>query len=415
MEIATKAQAALQAYADKNDKTIHSAFLTDSSLDVDLKAAATIAFDAKDRLVSKTEFINKNLEAHVKQLTKDAVNGGMNPRGAVSWAKQQVVNSGAVKDAEKTYNKIVDKYSEYEKADNGKLVHYSQSPGAAQGTGGLTTKPVDITAQYNNTNQEGTKAILGIGQDIKAGNVEKVVFGSAVDITADVYSGMQDDPAARAVAQTFIDQIQSGEIGSSKTHPVGNVRYVGIAANNPNLVGYEITVPQGVMHEKSLTGTDKNPGLLHGASPLNNKITVFVPANKTTNPLYNSMQSSQEDWILNAPNSKGITVDKYKNAGHFTVVHRQDGGGYKISGSAGYIDASGKVAYKPFNYDDQNEHLNAKTLINNLKLQMATHEELIDKELLHVYDVNKDNKKGDEALAAFNTGMLSQGLTVSQQ
>jgi len=412
LKLTADASNTIRTIQEKNDKVVKGMFDTDASLDTDLKATKDLAFK-DNRFVSENEFVRSYVNKRIEANTQFALSSGMNKPAAIAWAKQKSLDANSAEDAKDTYTKLADKYAEYEKNDNGKLAHYSQNVSVSRGSGGLTTKPITQVADLSHPNQSGTQGILGVEQDLKEGKVEKVIWGSGDNITDKDYAGIGDDANARLVAQTFFNAIKSGDFGKGKNHPVTDFKVVGIAANNPNLVQYTVTLPQSWMHERSLTGTDKKPGILGGNPPENNSITFFVPKDQTENPVYkNDIAPSKTDIILNGGDE---VVRKFSHDGSYAVRARKDGQGYHIDATIPFVNDNGKVETKAYSYIDIQPHINSKTLFQNLDDQFTALEAQNNQYLTDVHNKNPKVVKGAKAVEALNQSLAAQGIVQEQQ
>ena len=364
---------AVQTLNNKNDKAILSAFQTDASLNEDLKAVLPMAF--KDgKMVSEGQFVK-------------------------SYGDTYAAAGGTTTDAIDAYQAVKDKYSEYEKAST-HVRHYSQDPNVSQGSGGLTTKPLQLTADLRHNN-EGTQVLSGMNQDLNEGNVAKIVFGTADEVNDKAYGKLEDDPNAKLAFQTFYNKVLSKEIGGGKQSPVADVKYMGIAANNPNMVAYQVTLPQEFLHSHEIVGSKETPGI--GREGLPNTITMYVPANKTKNPIYEKTKTSDEDIILNAKGPEGITISNYPTAGKVNIVKKTDGSGYKIGGSYNFVNDKGEMDSFTQDSPDLPAYLNAKTVVEQMTYQLAQRNDAIHKKLMEVHQNNPKNERGQAALEKIKT------------
>lgn len=189
---------------------------------------------------------------------------------------------------------------------------------------------------------------------IDDGSVKIVSGVSGLDVTDKEFSELAHDPNAATILKTFLSSAAlnyGGKTGENQMRPTGAFTLSAVAANDANKIAmtWELS-PQWI--EKH-AGTEKNKGLTwEMQNKETNQITFFMDADKAKSAAFISMQSTDEEMLMNLTGSLKVNHD-----GGNLELRRNADGSLSYFGSATYYQ-DGKMVKEPIS-GVSNSDLNA--------------------------------------------------------
>jgi hypothetical protein len=365
-----KKQQVIAAIADankRNNEKVSTLLIKESGLPT--FASSLFMNDQKTAPRTENEFIVEYVKAakRDKALKLGDPNAGVLEKYASAFGLESVVNpfkgtmddSDYTEDAVDAYEKLSNTYERLSKTSELGLESYDQKLLGEAGINRFYTGNALYTfdaAAYKNKSfklaMDFLKKDLLPNTVSNSANIDagvKVIAGvSGTDVTSKDYANMQHDPKAAAILKDFLlsaTRNYGGKTGENVIRPTGSFILNAVAANDANKVAMTWEISPEWLQKHA--GTANNKGIAWdlqeqiSEGKASNQIAFFMNADKARSLGFTSMQSTDEEMLLNTTGRYTINSD-----GGQIEFRRNNDGTLSYFGSANSY-ADGKLVTEP--------------------------------------------------------------------
>lgn len=288
--------------------------------------AASVFFnDQKTAPRTENEFIVEYVKAAKRDRALGSPGGSALQQAAAITGRESFLNPlkggmdemDYVEDAQDAYEDLKESYERLAKASELGLESYTDNLSNEEGINRYFTHQATYGFDAASYNTKSFKLAMDfLKKDLipnitsnttTAQNGTKILSGvSGIDLTAEEYEGMNNDPKAALLLKTFLASAAmnyGGKTGENQVRPTGTFTLSAVAANDANKVAMTWDLsPEWIAKH---AGTEKSPGpawemqqkMAEGTGT--NQITFFMDADKARSAGFVSMQATDEEMLLN--------------------------------------------------------------------------------------------------------------------
>lgn len=216
----------------------------------------------------------------------------------------------------------------------------------------------------------------------------RITYGDGRNITAEDYASedYQHDASAETAMNYYLSYAYSkGMNKKNDKRPISNVIFNGVAANDGNKVAVSFSIDPQFINDNA--GTEKNKGPMWGIQQKMNStnekdiekgygngtaptITFFMDADKAESAGFRNMQMTKNEIKMQLQGY--IESDAYADTGGYTRIEPNPLGGFRYTGYAKAVDATGKMFSETIFGSLPTDNLDeAMTIINEMNKEFS--------------------------------------------